>query len=89
MFKKYKFLIIVCALGMLTLVPAFSKYQDLAKRDKNIELRMKQILSENRNLANRQYRLQTDPVFAESVARHKLNVAKEDEVIYKVIPEKE
>jgi len=89
MLKKYKFVIIVCALGILTLVPAFSKYQDLAKRNRYIESRIKQISFENRSLASRQHKLQTDPVFAESVARHKLNVAKEDEVIYKVIPEKE
>jgi cell division protein FtsB len=86
MLKKSRFFIIICAFGILTLIPAFSKYQDLAQRDRKVQAKMKQVASENNMLAHRQYKLQTDPVFAESVARQKLNVAKEDEVIYKVTP---
>ena len=88
MSKRFRFFIIIFALGILSLVPAFSKYQDLAQRNRNVQLRIKQLATENKNLANRQYKLQTDPVFAESVARQKLNVAKEDEVVYKLTPEK-
>jgi len=88
MLKKTKFFIIICVLGILTLVPAFSKYQDLAQRNRNVQAKIHQLAADNKNLANRQYKLQTDPVFAESVARQKLNVAKEDEVVYKIVPEK-
>ncbi len=89
MLKKFRFFIIICAFGIMTLIPAFSRYQDLAQKNQDVQFRMKQFAVENKSLANRQYKLQTDPVFAESVARQKLNVDKEDEIIYKVLPEKE
>lgn len=88
MLKKHKFFIIICAFGIMTLVPAFSKYQDLALRNRQVESAIKKLNKENKMLAHRQYKLQTDPVFAESVARQKLKVANEDEVIYKVAPER-
>lgn len=74
-------------LGLISLIPIFSNYQDLFMKNRQIKNRMKQLNAENKVLLERQHKLQTDPVFAESVARKELNVAKEGEVIYKVSPQ--
>ena len=87
MLKKYRFFIIILALGAISLISVFSKFQDLVQRNRELELKMKQLKVENRLLVQRQHKLQTDPVFAESVARQQLNAAKEGEVIYKIFPE--
>ncbi len=69
------------------MISVHSKYQDLAQSNRSLELRMQDLAAENKSLIERQHRLQTDPVFAESVARNRLRVAQEGEVIYKIIPE--
>jgi len=76
-------------LGLVSLLPAFSRFQDLASKNKDLQEKIQQLSLENKQLKNRQHKLQTDPIYAESVARKNLNVAKEGEVIYKVIPDKE
>ncbi len=87
MLKRYRFFIIILVLGAISLISVFSKFQDLTQRNRELELKMKQLKVENKFLAQRQHKLQTDPVFAESVARQQLNAAKEGEVIYKIFPE--
>ncbi|MBL7132153.1 MAG: septum formation initiator family protein [Candidatus Omnitrophica bacterium] len=85
--KKYNFFIIIFLLGVISLISVFSKYQDLAQKNRELKIEMKQLAAENRALKKRQHKLQNDPVFAESVAREKLKVALEGEVIYKILPE--
>lgn len=85
--KKYSFYIIIFVLGFISLISGYSKFQDLAQKNRDLKLEMEQLAAENKALMERQYRLQNDAVFAESVAREKLNVAQEGEVIYKILPE--
>jgi cell division protein FtsB len=85
--KKFHFFIIIFLLGVLSLISAFSKYQDLAYKNKDLEEQMGQKIAENKALMERQHKLQNDAVFTESVARDKLKVAQEGEVIYKILPE--
>ncbi|MFC1646556.1 septum formation initiator family protein [Candidatus Omnitrophota bacterium] len=87
--KKYGFFIIVVLFGIISLISVYSRYQDLAQKNKELEARMKQLAVEDKSLIERQYKLQNDPVFAESVARDRLKVAQEGEVIYKILPEYE
>ena len=87
MLKRYRFFIIIIILGLISLISVYSKFQDLAKRNRELKLKMKQLVVQNKILAERQHKLETDPVFAESVARQQLNAAKEGEVIYKIFPE--
>lgn len=89
MVKKYGFCIIAVIFGMITLMSVYSRYQDFAQKNRKIEVRMKQLAVENKAFIKRQYKLQNDPVFAESVARERLNVAQEGEVIYKILPDYE
>ena len=85
--KRYNFFVVLIILGLVSLIPIFSNYQDLFMKNRQIKKRMGQLNAENRILFERQHKLQTDPVFVESVARKELNVAKEGEVVYKLSPE--
>lgn len=78
---------IAVVLGAVSLISVYSKYQDLAHKNSELRSRMEQLAQENKSLMDRQYKLQTDPIFAESVARQRLKVAQEGEVIYKILPE--
>ncbi|MDD5006258.1 MAG: septum formation initiator family protein [Candidatus Omnitrophica bacterium] len=85
--KNNKIFITIVVLGALSFISVFSKYQDLLQKNRELKFKMKKLAAENRALSEKQNKLETDPVFAESVARQELNVAKENEIIYKVIPE--
>jgi len=85
--RKYLFFVVVIVFGFISLISTYSKYQDLAQKNIELKNKMIQVSIENKALMERQYKLQNDPVFAESVARDKLKVAQEGEVIYKVLPE--
>ncbi|MFH1622344.1 MAG: septum formation initiator family protein [Candidatus Omnitrophota bacterium] len=85
--RKYFFFIIIIVLGFISLISVYSRYQDLAQENIELKNKMQQVSMENKALMERQYKLQNDPVFAESVARDKLRVAQEGEVIYKILPE--
>jgi len=87
MLKKYSLFTIIGVFFFVSFIPVFSRYQDLAKTKQEIEQKIANLKSENRALLEEQYRLQNDPVYAESVARKKFNIAKEGEVIYKIVPE--
>ena len=87
MLNKYGLFIIIGILLCVSFIPVFSRYQDLAQTKKDIEQKISNLKIENRMLLEEQYRLQNDPVYAESVARKKFNIAKEGEVIYKIVPE--
>lgn len=85
--KKRHFFIIIFMLGLISLIHPFSKYQDLSKKNRDLQEEIKQLSFKNKILYEEQLKLQRDPVYTESVARNKLNVAKEGEVIYKILPE--
>ncbi|MFC1709069.1 septum formation initiator family protein [Candidatus Omnitrophota bacterium] len=85
--KKHNILIIAVMFGVISLISVYSKYQDLAQNNRDLKAEMKQLAAENKALIERQHRLQTDPVFAEAVARDKMKVAQEGEIIYKILPE--
>jgi cell division protein FtsB len=85
--KKYKLFAFIVFVGLVSLASAFSKYIDLASKNSELKETMGQLAAENKALSERQHKLQRDPVFAESVARDKLKVAQEGEVIYKILPE--
>jgi len=86
MFKRIP-LFFISLLIIGSFIPAFSRYQDLAQSKKDIEKKMLELIKENKALKEQQYRLQNDPVYIETVARRKLNFAKEGEIIYKIAPE--
>ena len=87
MLKKYQFYLIICVLLLISFIPVFSRYQDLQQRTRELSRKIQVLQEENAVLKERQHRMQTDPIYAESVARQKFSIVKEDEVVYKIIEE--
>ena len=85
--KRHNIFFIAVIFGVTSLISVYSKYQDLAQKNGDLSVHLEQLAAENKALMDRQHKLQTDPIFAESVAREKLKVAQEGEVIYKILPE--
>jgi len=70
---------------MLIFLPAYSKIQKLKSKDTMLSQQLKYLEQENERLQEEIQMLKTDPVYIEEVARDKLKVARDNEIIYRVI----
>jgi len=69
--------------------PTLSKIQKLRQREKELARKVDSLRVENQKLSEENRMLKTDPVYIEEVAREKLKVARKNEIVYRVIEEKE
>lgn len=83
-FKLWK-LVFWLVLIMLIFLPAYSKIQKLKSKDTMLSQQLKYLEQENERLQEEIQMLKTDPVYIEEVARDKLKVARDNEIIYRVI----
>ena len=84
--KNALWLFTLTVIVLIFFLPSYSRMQDL--RQKNIDYaRDKEALKqENARLKNEQLRLEEDPIYLEKVAREKMGLVKEGEVVYKIVP---
>ena len=61
----------------------------LRARSDNLELELQKLKRQNLELETEIHLLKDDPVYLEKVARKTFNKAKEGEIVYKVLREKE
>ncbi len=86
MIKNAFWLFIIAIFVLIVFLPSYTKMQDLkqknAKYDRQVEfLKAKKLtLKEERRL------LKEDPVYLEKVAREKMGLIREGEVVYKITP---
>ena len=83
---KTLFLLAVIA---VVFFPNYSKVQKLKAKDKALIERVRQLKIENERLARENQMLKEDPVYIEEVAREKLKVARENEIVFRVVNENE
>ncbi|MBL7091991.1 MAG: septum formation initiator family protein [Candidatus Omnitrophica bacterium] len=85
-----KKIIVLSVLGLILLgiifIPGYLKIKRLAGQNRELERQIKETRQANRKLGEEQKKLESDPVYLEEVLREKLGLAKEGEIIYKVLP---
>lgn len=86
--RRYLFLLLAVVAVALYL-PGYSRWQYLRARNSQLERRIEVLSRENSRLAEEKRRLETDLSYIEKVARDNLGVAREGEIIYRVIPSDE
>jgi cell division protein FtsB len=69
--------------------PAYSKLQKLTSRDKALSQKVEKLKIENERLTQENQLLKSDPVYIEEVAREKLKVARENEVVFRIVNQDE
>ncbi|MCM8782641.1 MAG: septum formation initiator family protein [Candidatus Omnitrophica bacterium] len=75
-------------LFIVIFLPGYSKYQDLAYRNRLLEEKIRQLEIFNKNLQKELKRLEEDNTYVEKIARDKLKVSKKGEIIYKIVDDK-
>lgn len=74
---------------LLVFLPSYQKMQDLRQKNREYELRMQELVRENTQLAEEKRMLKEDPAYLEKVAREKMGLIKEGEVIYRITSEEQ
>lgn len=73
----------------IVFTPGYLKIRSLLKQNRDLERQIREVIQANIRLAGEQERLKNDPVYLEKVARQKLGIAKEGEIVYQVLPPEE
>ena len=83
---KNAFILFAVAFVILAIfLPQFSRVQDIRERDRENQQRITNLLKENDQLTEEQRRLEDDPEYLEKVAREKMGLIREGEVVYKLM----
>ncbi len=85
MIRNALFLCVVCAIIFVFYLPSYVKMQDMSERNRSFEKRIVDLEKENIRLEEERRRLTEDPVYFEKVAREKMGIIKDGEVIYKIV----
>jgi cell division protein FtsB len=86
MIKNVIFLFVVLAAVFVVYLPSYMQMQDLRGRNLTFEKRINDLEAENIKIAEEQNRLKTDPEYFERVARERMGLIKDGEVVYKALP---
>jgi cell division protein FtsB len=84
MFKQYFWLIVFGVFLLFIFVPSYSQKRDLNRRNEEYRQKIVELKEENLALHEEKRRLEDDPVYLEKVAREKMGLAKEGEMIMKM-----
>ncbi|MBF0483378.1 MAG: septum formation initiator family protein [Candidatus Omnitrophica bacterium] len=69
---------------LIVFLPSYKKIQDQKKQIAEYQQQIKDLEKDNRDLVNERRKIEGDPVYLEEVAREKMGVAREGEVIYRI-----
>ena len=85
-----KKIIVLSVLGLILLgvifIPGYVRFRKLAKLLREQEKQIEEVKDNNKRLEEELEKLKNDPLYLEKVAREKLGLAKEGEIVYKVLP---
>ena len=76
----------VAVLILILFLPTFSKKQALLDKNREYRERIRQLETKISQLSEEKRRLEEDPVYRERVAREKMGLVKDGEVIFKITP---
>ncbi|MEI8175543.1 MAG: septum formation initiator family protein [Candidatus Omnitrophota bacterium] len=85
--KKVTKLFGLLILLVMIFLPGYSKYQELAARNRELTEKMVQLEAANKRYSKELTRLEQDTTYMEKVAREKLKISKKGEITYKIVEE--
>jgi len=86
--KTFWFLGVIFFL-LIIFLPGYTKLQELRERNRDLEIKLKQLNIENTLLQQELKRIESDPIYQEKIAREKMGIVRKGEIPIKIVPEKE
>jgi len=82
--KRYIFIIGFLFLLFIIFVPSYSKIQDFKKKNEKYQLQLDSLVQEKIKMDEERRLLREDSDYLEKVARDKMSIGREGEVIYRI-----
>ena len=80
-------LLFVLTIAVLALfLPSYTQLQDIKLKNQEYEQQIRDLKAQNIDLREEKRRLVEDPLYLEKVAREKMGLIKEGEVVYQILP---
>ena len=73
----------------LIFLPSYSKMQDIRQKEQEYTAQVEDLEGKIKQLEEERRRLKEDPEYLEKVAREKMGLIRENEVIFKITPSQE
>ena len=89
MLKNAIWLFVLALLTLIFFLPSYTQMQDLKHKNYEYEHQIQELTRRNAKLREEKRLLTDDPEYFEKVAREKMGLVKENEVIYKFMPANE
>ena len=86
MIKSAIGLFILTIIVLIIFLPSYTKMQDLKQKNLDYKRQIEQLQQKSAELKEEKRLLETDPVYLEKVAREKMGLIREGEVVYKITP---
>ncbi len=86
MLKNAIWLFVFAILTLIFFLPSYTQMQDLKHKNMEYEHLIQELTRKNVKLREERRLLTDDPEYFEKVAREKMGLVKENEVIYKFVP---
>ena len=86
MLKNAIWLFTFALLTLIFFLPSYTQMQDLKHKNQEYEHQIQDLARKNIKLKEEKRLLNEDPEYFEKVAREKMGLVKENEVIYKFVP---
>ena len=84
MLKNASWLFVIAVIIFLLFLPSFTQMQNVKTKNFEYAKRIKDLEAQQARLLEEKERLENDPVYLEKVAREKLGLIKEGEVVYRL-----
>jgi len=86
MLKNAIWLFVISVIVLLIFLPSYSELQDLRKKNADYVQQIEDLKQERIQLLEEKRLLEDDPIYLEKVAREKMGLIREGEVIYRITP---
>ena len=85
--KKAFWLFGIATFLLVVFLPGYTKLQELRDKNRELEVKIKQLSVENSLLGEELKRVNSDPMYQEKIAREKMGVVRKGEIPVKLVPE--
>ena len=86
MIKNAIWLFFLAIFVLVVFLPSYTRMQDLKQKNTDYKRQIEQLRQKSVELKEEKRRLEEDPVYLEKVAREKMGLIREGEVVYKITP---
>ena len=86
MIKNALWLFILTIIVVVVFLPSYSQMQDLKQKNAEYKKQIERLVEKNAQFTEEKRLLEEDPVYLEKVAREKMGLIRENEVVYKITP---